>query len=133
MAYTLKYFRIQTRCLQCGKEILYGRSDRKFCCPDCKNQYHNRRRYPLKEEMESSVLRKLDLNHAILERLYKLGVYTIDLITLTHLGFDARFVTSFRRVGRHDVFAIFDLQYEMTPSRLKNLVCLSTSDSTDTH
>ncbi len=74
--------------------------------------------------MESSVLRRIDLNHAILERLYKMGVNTIDLITLAHLGFDARFVTSFRRVGRHDVFAIFDLQYEMTPSRLKNLVCL---------
>ena len=125
MAYSLKYFQIQTRCLQCGKEILYGRADRKFCCPDCKNQYHNRRRYPLREELESSLLRKIDLNHAILQRLYNRGVNTIDLLTLTHLGFDARFVTSFRRVGRHDVFAIFDLQYEMTPSRLKKLVCLS--------
>lgn len=124
MAYSLKYFKIQTRCLQCGKEILYGRADRKFCCSDCKNQYHNRRRYPLREEMESSVLRRIDLNHAILERLYKMGVNSIDLITLAHLGFDARFVTSFRRLGRHDVFGIFDLQYEMTPSRLKNLVCL---------
>ena len=34
MAYTLKYFKIQTRCLQCGKEIMYGRADRKFCCQD---------------------------------------------------------------------------------------------------
>jgi hypothetical protein len=124
MAYTLKYFKIQTRCLQCGREIMYGRADRKFCCKECKNQYHNRRRYPLREEMEGSVLRRIDLNHAILERLYKMGVYTIDLITLSHLGFDAHFITSYRRVGRHDVFAIFDLQYEMTPSRLKNLVCL---------
>lgn len=124
MAYSLKYFKIQTRCLQCGKEILYGRVDRKFCCSECKNQYHNRRRYPLREEMESSVLRRINLNHAILERLYKMGVNTIDYISLAHLGFDARFVTSFCRVGRHDVYAIFDLQYEMTPSRLKNLVCL---------
>ena len=125
MPYTLKYFKIHARCLQCGKEILYGRADRKFCCADCKNLYHNRRRYPLREEMEGSVLRRIDLNHAILERLYKMGVDTIDLLTLAHLGFDARFVTSFRRVGRHDVFAVFDLQYEMTPSRLKKLVCLS--------
>lgn len=125
MAYTLQYFKIQTRCLQCGKEITYGRADRKFCCADCKNQYHNRRRYPLREELESAVLRKIDLNHAILERLHKMGVQTIDLLTLSHLGFDAQFVTSFRRVGRHDVFAIFDLQYEMTPSRLKNLISLS--------
>ena len=125
MAYTLQYFKIQTRCLQCGKDITYGRADRKFCCADCKNQYHNRRRYPMREELESAVLRKIDLNHAILERLHKMGVHTIDLLTLSHLGFDAQFVTSFRRVGRHDVFAIFDLQYEMTPSRLKNLISLN--------
>ena len=129
MAYTLKYFKIQTRCLQCGKEILYGRVDRKFCCKECKNQYHNRRRYPLREEMESSVLRKIDTNHSILERLHKDGVDTVDLLTLSHMGFDARFVTSYRRVGRHDVFAIFDLQYEMTPSRLKNLICLSATNT----
>ena len=77
--------------------------------------------------MESSVLRKIDTNHSILARLLKDGVDTVDLLTLAHMGFDARFVTSYRRVGRHDVFAIFDLQYEMTPSRLKNLICVSTS------
>lgn len=125
MAYTLKYFKIQTRCLQCGKEILYGRADRKFCCADCKNQYHNKRRYPVREELENAVLRKIDLNHDILERLYKMGVETIDLLTLAHLGFDARFITSYRRIGRHDIFAVFDLQYEMTPSRIKRLECLS--------
>jgi hypothetical protein len=78
----------------------------------------------MREELESSVLRRINLNHAILQRLYKMGVNTIDHIALAQLGFDARFVTSFCRVGRHEVFAIFDLQYEMTPSRLKNLVSL---------
>jgi len=125
MPYTLEYFKIQTRCLQCGKEIVYGRVDRKFCCADCKNQYHNRRRYPLREELESAVLRRIDLNHAILQRLHNMGVDTIDLITLAQLGFDAQFITSYRRVGRHDVFAIFDLQYEMTPSRIKRLISLT--------
>ena len=121
MAYSLKCIKIQTRCLQCGKEILYGRADRKFCSQECKNRWHNRRRYPLREEMENSVLRKIDFNHSILERIYKMGVNTVDLLTLAHMGFDARYVTSYRRVGRHDVFAIFDFQFEMTPSRLKKL------------
>lgn len=107
---------------------MYGRADRKFCCVDCKNRYHNKRRYPLREELESEVLRKIDLNHAILERLYKMGVNTIDLLTLAHLGFDARFITSYRRIGRHDIFAVFDLQYEMTPSRIKKLESLSEKD-----
>ena len=121
MAYSLKYIKIKTRCLQCGKEILYGRVDRKFCCEACKNSYHNRRRYPIREDMEGAVLRRIDLNHAILERLYKMDIHTIDLLTLSHLGFDPHFVTNFRRVGRHDIFAIFDLQYEMTPTRIKKL------------
>jgi len=125
MAYTLKYLKIHTRCLQCGKDIVYGRADRKFCSNDCKNQYHNRRRYPLREELESSILHTIDNNHAILDRLYKMGVTTIDLVTLSHLGFDARFITSFNRIGRKNVFTIFDLQYEMTPSRIKKLICLS--------
>jgi hypothetical protein len=128
MPYPLKYMSIQARCLQCGKDLSPGgRPDRKFCCRECKNQYHNhhRRRFPLREELEGAVLRALDTNHAILDRLYRMGVRTIDLATLSQLGFDARFVTSYLHLGRHNIFTLFDLQFEMTPSQLKRLTCLS--------
>lgn len=126
MAYVLKYLNIQSRCLQCGKEIpLTGRPDRKFCCKGCKNQYHNRqRRYPLREELQGAVMQALDRNHAILDRLYRMGVKAIDLGTLSQLGYDARYVTSYLRVGRHNVFTLFDLQFEMTPSCIKRLSSL---------
>ena len=126
MPYALKYLSIQARCLQCGKDLpLSGRPDRKFCCRDCKNQYHNRmRRYPLREEMESAVMQALDKNHAILDRLYRMGVKTLDLATLSQLGYDARFVTSYHRLGRHNIFSLFDLQFEMTPSQIKRLTSL---------
>ena len=117
--------RPQVHCLECGDEMGYGRPDRKFCCRDCKNQYHNRqRRYPLREELESAVLHALDKNHAILDRLYKMGVRAIDLATLSQLGYDTRFVTSYLRMGRHNIFTLFDLQFEMTPSQLKRLTSL---------
>ena len=132
MPYVLKYMNIRTRCLQCGAEIpLTGRPDRKFCCKDCKNQYHNRhRRSPLREELESAVLHALDANHAILDRLYKMGVRTIELATLSQLGYDARYVTSYLRLGRRSYFTLFDFQFEMTPSQLKRLTCLTLEDPT---
>ena len=83
MAYTLEYFKIMTRCINCGKEIVYGRADRKFCSEACKNEYHNRRRYPYRGDLQAVVLRKIDLNYAILERLYGMGIQTVDLITLS--------------------------------------------------
>ena len=132
MPYVLKYMNIKSRCLQCGSEIpLTGRPDRKFCCKDCKNQYHNRqRRYPPREELERAVLHVLNTNHAILDRLYKMGVRAIDIATLSQLGYDARFVTSYFRLGRRNIFTLFDLQFEMTPSKLKRLTSICTSDPT---
>lgn len=125
MTTSVKYFKIRLRCIQCGNEIVSGRPDRKFCCEKCKNRYHNRQRYPLRQGLETAVLRVLDKNHAILDRLYKMGVTSIDLITLSNLEFDPHFVTSYRRAGRRQVFAVFDMQYELTSARLKNLQCLS--------
>ena len=33
---------VQPSCLECGDRIEYGRQDKKFCCEECKNRYHNR-------------------------------------------------------------------------------------------
>jgi predicted nucleic acid-binding Zn ribbon protein len=129
MPYVLKYV-IQHRCLQCGKDLpLNGRPDRKFCSVDCKNQFHNRqRRYPPREELEWAVYQALKTNHTILDRLQKMGVRTIDLATLSQLGYDARFVTSYIRLGRRNIFTLFDLKFEMTPTQIKRLSCLRLLD-----
>lgn len=121
----MEYFKVTTRCINCGKEIVYGRADRKFCCKTCKNEYHNRRRYPYRGgDVQAVILHKIDLNYEILERLYGMGIQTVDLISLSQMGYDAQFVTSYRRVGRRCYCAVYDLQYEMTESRIKRLVCL---------
>ena len=125
MEYSLENIRLMPRCAQCGKEIISGRVDRKFCSEACKNEYHNRRRYPVRRRYDTLVLQTLDSNRTILYRLWKMGVSTIDLVTLFHLGFDPHYITCYHRQGRHNVFAVFDMQYEMTPSRMKKLCCLS--------
>ena len=28
-------------CLECGNRIRYGRTDKKFCCEDCRTKHHN--------------------------------------------------------------------------------------------
>lgn len=124
MVQALTTLKIQARCLQCGGEIGPGRPDRKFCSDGCRNRWHNKRKYPLREQLEGMVLQTLDRNHSILDRLLRIGIRSIDLVSLSQMGFDIQYVTSYKRVGRHHVYACFDFQYEMTPSRIKKLVSL---------
>lgn len=128
MPYLLKYLDIRAHCIQCGKELPpTGRPDRKFCSKDCKNKFHNcqRHHYLLREELEGAVLRALDINHSILSRLYRMGVKSVELSTLSQLGYDPRFVTSYYCLGRRRYFTLFDLQFEMTPSQIKRLTSIA--------
>ena len=111
-----------THCLQCGDFIGYGRPDRKFCGPECKNRYHNQHRYPAREPQEERVLRVLRCNYNILRRLLIMGVRAIDLITLRQLGYRQDYVTAYRKQGHKHIYGCFDIEYELTPSRVKRLM-----------
>ncbi len=125
----MKNRRIQIQCLECGRDIIQGRSDRKFCCDACKNRWHNKHRYPLRVALEASVLLALDRNHTILSRLARMGVTTIDLVSLMHLGYNINYITSYRKTGHRQICTCFDYQYELTASRIKNLKMLVTVES----
>lgn len=113
---------LEPHCLQCGDLIAYGRSDRKFCSPDCKNEYNNRRRHlPAREDSEPWVLTHLRANYAILRRLLIMGVHSIGQETLRQLGFRPEFVTFYKKLGHRTQFGCFDIRYEQTPSRVKKL------------
>jgi len=110
----------QEYCLQCG-QILdphAGRVDRKFCSQDCKNTYWNRRKYPLRKALVSRILAILDRNHDILIKLMHMGVSSLDRTTLEHLGFNEHYMTWYRRVGTRRMYGCYDIQYELTPSRI---------------
>lgn len=110
-------------CLECGDIIEYGhgRTDRKFCSDGCKNRYHNRRKTQSWHVYQHKVLKVLEDNHDILERLLHIGVTSIDRVSLGHLGFDFNYVTSFHKIGQRSVYSVYDITYEATPSRIRHI------------
>ena len=119
--YTEKDTDSPPRCLQCGKVMTYGRVDRRFCSVTCKNLWHNRQRYPSKDKEIKKVLRILDRNRDVLEKLIKLGIRSLDRTTLLHLGYNPNYFTSLQKLRRHWVYTCLDIRYELTPTRIRNL------------
>lgn len=107
-------------CLECGDIIEYGhgRPDRKFCSTGCKNRYHNKRKAVSWRVYQHKVQKVLEVNHDILDRLLHIGLTSIDRMSLVRLGFDFNYVTSYHKIGLRNVYCVYDITYEATPSRI---------------
>jgi hypothetical protein len=111
-------------CLECGDKIRYGRTDKKFCCDECRMKYHH-------EQVKSSktykrrILSVLTRNYDILESLLRSGVENVDLLDLEGLGFIPGVVTSHLKINRHDEYTCFDIKYIMTPTRVTGIKKIS--------
>ena len=110
-------------CLECGDIIEYGhgRPDRKFCSASCKIRWHYKRKARSWQAYQHKVLKALEDNHSILERLHRIGVYSIDRMSLGQLGFDFNYVTSYHKIGQRSVYSVYDITYEATPSRILHI------------
>lgn len=120
----MKYKIVERRipvCLECGDKIRYGRTDKKFCCDDCRTRHHNR---GLREgrSFRRKVLRMLDDNYRILQSLLSSDVTSIEISDIMSMGFSPHMVTSCRRLRSHSEYSCFDIKYIMTPSRIS---CIS--------
>ena len=131
MAYKIEDMGHPVRCLNCGREIPIGRPDKKFCNTDCKNRYHNRKKKQHRGVVEQRVLRILERNHSILDKLERLGIHSVDHYTLIGLGYNLEYVTSYRKSGVHHQYACFDIHYEQTPTRIKKIVRTTIKSSAD--
>jgi predicted RNA-binding Zn-ribbon protein involved in translation (DUF1610 family) len=104
-------------CLECGDRIRYGRTDKKFCCDNCRIKYNN-------EQIKASrlyrrrILATLSRNYEILDGLLKSDVEAIELIELEGLGFSPGVVTSYHKVNKHDEYTCYDIKYIMTPTKI---------------
>ena len=107
-------------CLECGKELNYGRTDRKFCCEDCKNKYHNRKNRNSRIT-HLRVLSALNRNYEILDKLFKSGVKSIDLIDITTMGFRAEYSTGYIKSGKHQLYHCFEYSYIITQSKISRI------------
>ena len=131
MAYKIEDMGHPVRCLNCGREIPSGRPDKKFCSTDCKNRWHNRKKKQHRGVVEQRVLRILERNHSILDKLERLGIHSVDHYTLIGLGYNLEYVTSYRKSGVHHQYACFDIHYEQTPTRIKKIVRTTIKSSAD--
>ena len=116
MAYG-KYVRRMPHCLECGDQIEYGRTDKKFCCEDCRMKYHYTAS-KMSKTYRRKILKTLSRNYLILESLVKSDTLSMDLADLVPMGFVPGVVTSYRRNGKHEVYYCFDIKYIMTATRI---------------
>lgn len=116
-----KYERHMPRCLECGDQIRYGRTDKKFCCERCKSKFHNAQMKSTKA-YRTKINSILGRNYDLLDEIVKSGHDSVQLIDIMARGFVPGVVTSYHRVGKHDVFNCYDIKYIMTGTRLFSIV-----------
>ena len=108
------------RCLECGDPIRYGRQGRKFCSPQCKNSYNNRKGRDSRN-VRSRVRNALDKNYAILRSLVRMHVESIDLLSLTAMGFNENLVTSYSKSRCHTLYMCYDIKYFKSDMRIYSI------------
>ena len=122
--WTMKYerrLRAVPRCLRCGEKISYGRTDKKYCCEDCRSEHHN-------EQVKDSrafrrrVLAQLSSNYNLLSAVLQSGADSIPLADIVSMGFAPGAVTSYSKAGKHDQFGCFDIKYRMTATKVYSIL-----------
>ena len=108
------------RCLHCGEKIGYGRSDKKYCCEDCRVE-HNNSVVKDSRAYRRRVLAVLSSNYELLSTVLQSGVDSIPLADIVSMGFAPTALTSYRRVGKHIEFGCFDIKYRMTQSKIYSI------------
>lgn len=86
--------RIFKECLHCSKE-LSGRTDKKFCDPQCKSAYQYQIEKQNPERFYNKVDNQLKLNRKLLKEYNKGGKVTLRSNVLLELGFNPNFFTHY--------------------------------------
>ena len=110
-------------CLECGDLIRYGRTDKRFCCEDCKSKYHNeqtKKGRAYKNKVNALIRR----NYEILDSLVYEGCDSVDLGEMIMRGFTPAVMTSCHRSGRYHIYGCYDIKYRMTESKVCSVVKL---------
>ncbi len=101
--------RIYKECRHCGKE-LSGRTDKKFCDPQCKSAYQYQIEKQNPERFYNKVDNQLKLNRRLLKEYNKGGKVTIRSSVLLELGFDPNFFTHYWKNQKGEVY-LFVYEY----------------------
>lgn len=104
-------------CLECGREMEYGRPDRKFCSRSCKNKYHNHH-YVGPRLMKIRIQHILEKNYRILNSFIEAGITTVPMPSLLVMGFNSMYSTSVIRSGSVQTYMCYDIQYRLSATRI---------------
>ena len=120
MGYGKKIVRNMPKCLHCGEQIRYGRTDKKYCCDECKNRHYNEQSKSGRA-FRRKILSQLMTNYQVLDSFFRACIQSVNIIDAVTMGFAPGLMTSHRRVGKHDEFCCFDIKYIMTNMRIYSI------------
>lgn len=107
-------------CLECGNRIRYGRTDKKFCSCECKNNFHNRTRHA-ESRRRQEIATVLKNNYSVLAWLLWSGRTNAAMGQMTERGFDPSVFTSSGKSGCHMEYQCYDIVYYMTRNKVFNV------------
>ena len=98
-------------CIQCD-ELLYGRSDQRFCSASCRSHYHNQKR-----EAENKTFyahhKKLITNYRLLAKILSEMPHVAVVKQLTDFGFKSKYITEFYAQKPHEepIYFLYDIGF----------------------
>ena len=95
--------RLHKECLHCEKELV-GRTDKKYCDPQCKSSHQYKREKQQPERFYNKVDNQLRLNRRILKLYNKAGKATVRLNVLIEAGFNPKYFTHYWKNKKGDVY-----------------------------
>ena len=95
----------------------YGRPDRKFCSPECKNRFHNHQCIGPRL-MKIRMQHILEKNYRILNSFIEAGITTVSMPSLLVMGFNPMYSTSVIRSGAAQTYMCFDIKYRLSATRV---------------
>ena len=91
------------KCLNCNEEF-NGRSDRIFCSPYCKSNYHYQQRKEKEDSLYVKITKQLRLNRKILKEYNKAGKSTVRKQVLIDAGFNPKIFTHYWKNSKNQVY-----------------------------
>ena len=101
--------RFHKECLYCKKQLV-GRTDKKFCDPQCKSSYQYQQSKEQPERFYNKVDNQLKLNRKILKEYNKGGKVTVRAEILKKIGFNPDFFTHYWKNNKGEVY-LFVYEY----------------------
>ncbi len=119
------------KCVYCSR-LVKGRSDKRFCSPECKSAYHNQQTNP-QEEFIKFINRQLRKNRSALKKACPWGKATVRKDFLKQMGMDFKHITHTWRTEHNNLyFFCYDYGY-MQVQDPKKVLIIQKQDYMDNH